>query len=388
MATIPRTYLTTSKDNISNNVIPLKNGQVISVYDSDEVYYDAPIDGNPTGQPVRRKISGVRVITEDQLAEYLPDGTELPMEGIVYVVIRPDTSTEQLPDNEGPLCDMRVWIGGVNGEWYVVGTNRNDSNVKTTVSNDRFYLTGSANASTTIGPLLKSGAYVIGTDIYADLKGNADTATNADNATTAESATRATYDDNDHELTSYIYDVSDSEVNNATKITFTRGNGDTVVVQTKNTEYDVFTATKAGLVDKTNGVDPSKTDSTGLVFTGSGWVPKGNVDIGTADKAVHDQKNQVIDSTYIKDASYSTATDKLTLTFGDSTQAVPHTKDVSIPVVDTVFTSSANGLVPAASVSGASDMFLRGNGQWSGVFAVGSVGLLPAPTNNDTAKYC
>ena len=60
MATIPRTYLTTSKTGLSS--IPLKNGQVIAIWDADEVWYDAPDNGERDGTPVRRRISGVKII--------------------------------------------------------------------------------------------------------------------------------------------------------------------------------------------------------------------------------------------------------------------------------------------------------------------------------------
>ena len=51
MATIPRTYLITSKEGLDNT--PLVNGQFFIIWDADEAWYDAPIDGTPEGIPVR-----------------------------------------------------------------------------------------------------------------------------------------------------------------------------------------------------------------------------------------------------------------------------------------------------------------------------------------------
>lgn len=398
MATIPRTYLTTSKDNILNETIPLKNGQVISVYDSDEVYYDVPADGTPTGDPVRRKISGIRVITEAELTEFLPIGTVVPMTGIAYIVIRPDSTSEIMPDGT-PLYDIRVWIGDSSGEWYIVGTNRDDVDVRTIPSSERFYLSGSPSAAEVVGPLSKSTIYAIGNNIWADLKGNADTATNATHAATAESATKATTDKLDQDITGYVYDVSAATVNHATQFTFTFGSSTTkapTVISALNTEYDVFSATTAGLVDKTNGIDPTDptiVDTSGLVLSGSGWVPSANLSIGTATKAINDKLSHDI-TTYIRNASgmnNSTGT-LLTFTLGDGVTTIP------VQTTDTkysVFNTTTNGLVPMALGTGTTAKFLRGDSTWQAIpvysgataSAAGTAGLVPAANSGDTAKY-
>ena len=389
-ASYPRKYYSVAYADL--NTIPKKEGNVIATYDADGFYYDV---GNPAGSGqnvVRRKANGIEFV--DALSGDDPAKTYAKEEpNTIYVL-----STGSMQDENGNTIKSYSgyrWNDDLTPPAFEeVFNNLRDFQVKSISSaTTQAYIVGSVSSSTGVGTLVKNPNIYLtasGDKIHAGLEGNADSATTAQSATTADSATKATNDKFNHDITTYIREVEWTEVDNATKFTFKFGDltKTPVVVQTKNTEYDLFSSGSKGLVDKTSGVSPSATDSSGLLLTGSGWVPKGNLDIGTADKAVHDQLNQTIDTTYIKDASYDTVSEKLTVEFGDSTLSVPHTKEISIPdTTYSVFTSSADGLVPAASVAGASDMFLRGNGQWSGVFAVGSVGLVPAPTNNDTGKY-
>lgn len=403
MATIPRTYLTTSKDNLSN--IQPKNGQVIAIYDSDEVWYDAPDDGNPGGNPVRRKISGVRVVS------VLPDD---PMEGIVYVNIGGE---ETLPSGD-PKYTIQVWVNGnPNGSWYLVGSNQDDTNVETIVSDDKFYLVGSADATTTIGTLLKnSGIYIQNGKIHGNLEGNADSASNATNAV---EATRAAFDNPEpsaadqtpKRINTYLHDVG-SSANTGTAITFTLGNGGTKRIYAADTTYDLYTnvPSGAGVVPGTNTTVES--DSTGLLLTGSGWLDKDDVVVGNATTADKDNANQGIKETYIKALAYDDNTDKLTITKGDGT-----TSQIDLPTTNTVFSVGNNGLVPGpvaidttqflrsdaqwASIptfvganpglvptggSANAGKFLKGNGTWGGTFVVGTDGLVPAPTNADVGK--
>ena len=402
MATIPRTYLTTSKDNLSN--IQPKNGQVIAIYDSDEVWYDAPDDGNPSGNPIRRKISGVRVVS------VLPDD---PMEGIVYVNIGGE---ETLPSGE-PKYTIQVWVNGnPDGSWYLVGSNQADTNVETVVSDDKFYLVGSADATTTIGTLLKnSGIFIQNGKIHGNLEGNA---ASASNATKAEDATYSVYDKPDvnsgippKKVNSYIHEAS-STANSGTAFTFTRGDGSTFKVYASDTTYDLYTnvPSGAGVVPGTNTTVDS--DSTGLLLTGSGWLDKDGVVVGNATTADKDNANQVIKETYIKALAYDDLTDKLTITKGDGS-----TSTVDLPTTNTVFSQGEDGLVPGpvaidttqflrsdaqwASIptfaganpglvptggSANANKFLKGNGTWGGTFVVGTDGLVPAPTNADVGK--
>ena len=401
MATIPRTYLVTAKDNLSN--IQPKNGQVIAIYDSDEVWYDAPDDGNPDGNPVRRKISGVRVVSG------LPQD---PMEGIIYVDI---SGSDTLPSGD-PKYSVNVWVDGdPTGKWYLVGTNQDDTNVKTVVSNDKFYLAGSADAGTATGTLLKSGVFIQNGVINGNLQGNAATASSATNAT---DATYSVYDKPDtnsgiepKKVNTYIHEVS-SNANSGTAITFTRGNNQTFKVYAADTTYDLYTnvPSGAGIVPGTNTTVES--DSTDLILTGSGWLDKDDVVVGNATTADKDNANQVIKETYIKALAYDDNTDKLTITKGDGT-----TSQIDLPTTNTVFSVGNNGLVPGpvavdttqflrsdaqwASIptfvganpglvptggSANANKFLKGSGAWGGAFAVGSDGLVPAPTNADTGK--
>lgn len=380
----PRKYYSVAYADL--NSIPLREGNVIATYDTDGFYYDV---GNPAGSNsnvTRRKANGLEFV-----------GNSLPQDRREPTTIFIVEEGEMLDESGNPMkiYSGYHWNDSLNPQpaFEKVFNNLRDFKVKSVNSETtQAYLVGSASSGTEVGTLIKNpNIYLTATGnmIHANLDGKANTAGKADEATSAETAVKATKDNLDQDITSYIRDVDSIAVNNATKITFTLGDGVTTKeVQTINTQYGVFNSLNAGLVDKTSGVPSSAVDTSGLVLTGSGWIPSDNLSIGTADKAIHDQKNQEIDSTYIKDGSYDIGSQKLTLFFGDSTSSVPHSKEITIPDTKySVFTSSANGLVPAASAQGAADMFLRGNGQWSGVFAVGSVGLVPAPTNNDTGKY-
>ena len=379
MATLPRTYMMTSKDEIDN--IPPKNGQVISVWDSDEVYYDAPVDGTTAGAPVRRKISSVRIITTLPEDENPP---KTPMEDILYVYIG-DHGT--LPESEQKLYDLRIWV---NNGWYIVGTNREDTNVKTSTSDDKFYLVGTPSiVDGFVGSLLKnSSIYFQGNRIYGNLEGNATTATSAETAEEANVSKRAKTDLEDEPIMSYLKDAS-SNASTGTIITLTRGDGTTKIIRAADTTYNVFGAADAGLVNGTN--TRVVTDPLGLILSGSGWMSSSNITIGTATKALNDNLGQQIDTTYIKSASYSTATHNLTITWGDGT-----TDDITIPdTTYTVFTTAADGLVPKAGNSGDTAKFLRGDHTWQAIpvytgatsGAAGVAGLVPAANSGDTAKY-
>lgn len=412
MATIPRTYLTTSKTGLSS--IPLKNGQVISIWDADEVWYDAPDNGERDGTPIRRRISGVKIISE------LP---ESPMEDIVYVYIG---SQETLPGTDTKLYDIRVWV---NDAWLIVGTNKDDQNVKTEVSNDKFYLVGTSSIDENVGTLLKNSAvYVTAGEIYGNLKGKADSAENANYAESAALATSAINDNapTPKAITSYLNNVtSNATTNLGSTLTFTKGDGTSVAVRVSDTTYNVFTdsTSSPGLV---NGTDTRvSSDSTGLVLSGSGWLPISSIVMPSATKALNDGLDQNIANTYIKSLAYDTSTDILTVTQGNG-----NTSSISIPDTQyTVFNTSTNGLVPMASGTGATSRFLRGDGQWAsvvqptdvyqgatssadgvdglvphasagqtesyfkgdgtwgGVFAEGVIGLVPAPTSAETDNF-
>lgn len=380
MATIPRTYMTTSKVGLSS--IPLKNGQVISIWDNDEVWYDAPINGERDGAPVRRKISGIRVVST------LPDN---PMTDIVYVYIG-DHGT--LPETDEPIYDLRVWV---NDEWLVVGNNWEDSFVKSVVSNDKFYLVGTPEISETVGSLLKNSAvYIQNGELYGTLKGNADSATEADHSALSDLATRAVNDNasTPKPIVGYLNDVSsDATTNLGSTITFTRGDGSSKAIRVSDTTYDVFNTNTAGLVDGTN-VTVSQ-DTTDLILSGSGWIDVSNIVMPTADSANKDGLGQNIANTYIKGLSYDTTTELLTVTQGNDT-----TSTVSIPdTTYSVFDSSTDGLVPAPSGTGESDKFLRGDHTWQAVVqpsdiyqgatvsSAGIPGLVPAASLGDVDSY-
>lgn len=366
MATVPRTYITTSKSRL-NSIVP-KNGQVISLYDADGIYYDAPDDGTPEGTPIRRQVSGIQVVSG------LPIISEAH-EDILYVNTTDSTLSVVL-----------------NGEWYIVASNNDDTKVTTTVSDNKFYLAGSALSTTSNGTLLKnSNIYVQNNMIHADITGNAGT---ADTATTAQSATIATSAVNDnattpHAITSYIRGVESDAVSNlGSMLTFTKGDGTTESVRVSDTKYNVFSSSNAGLVNGTNTT--VQTDTTGLVLSGSGWIDLADLPLPTVESAIKDGSGQVITTTYVKGGSYNTSTQQLTLTKGDGT-ALPA---ISIPnTTYSVFTTSTDGLVPKASGTGTSAKFLRGDGTWQspedviGIYQGSNPGLVPSAGSGNTGKY-
>ena len=377
MATIPRTYLTTSKSTLDD--IPLKNGQVISVYDSDAMYYDISASGDSDSDAndiVRRKISGVRVITTDHLPES-------PMQDILYVYIG-DHGT--LPSGD-PLYDLRIWE---NNSWYIVASNNIDANVQTDLSNDKFYIVGtSESGDAAVSTLLKNiGVYIESGKINGTLVGNLEG--NADTATSAVLAQRATNDNasTPKPITGYIHDLSsDATTNFGSTITITKGDGTVSAIRVSDTKYGVFTSSTAGLVSGTNTTVSS--DSTNLLLSGSGWIDKDDIVMPAADSASKDGLGQNIADTYIKTLSYNTSTELLTVTYGDD-----DTLTVSIPdTTYSVFTTSANGLVPMASGTGTTGKFLRGDATWqsaitpSDIFAGTTAGLVPASTSGVNEKF-
>lgn len=412
MPTIPRTYYTTSKSELSS--VPLINGQVISIWDNDEVWYDAPINGQRDGAPVRRKISGVKVVS------VLPND---PMTDIVYVYIG-DHGT--IPESDQKLYDLRVWV---NGEWLIVGNNMEDCLVKSAVSNSKFYLAGVEDSSTeqdifsgdgttteftlsqpadtlvsvtvdgtsvtnaelsddktavvfTTAPAsgtdnievtycvdvissLKKNANVFITNgeinqPTGDIHGNADTATNAQHAGTADLADQASKDTLDQPILGYLRDVtSDDTSGTGSTLTFTTGDNTPITVTTVDTKYNVYTASTAGLVNGTNVT--VNQDTSGLILSGDGWINAGSMTIPTAQSAVNDAHNppQNIEQTYIKGLSYDTSTEELTITKGNDTST-------SISIPDTTysdFTASTPGLVPAP-ITTEINKFLNSSG-WS-----------------------
>lgn len=369
MATIPRTYLTTSKNNLNN--IALKNGQVISIWDSDEVYYDVPNNGTPEGNPVRRKISGVRVINE------LPVN---PMTDILYIY---------LPS--GADGDMRIWV---NSAWIVVGDRVGGNTVKSNTTSSKFYFTGTTDITDgSVTQLVKnSGVYYEGNYIYGNLAGNANTATSATSATSAINATLATRAINDNAstpkaITGYVYDLSSNATTNlGSTITITLGDGTTKNIRVSDTTYSTYTSSVAGLVPGTNTTVQS--DTSHMLLSGDGWIDIDNLDLPDSESAIKDGDGNVITTTYYADADITGHT--LTLTKGDGTTSDTFT------LPDTtynVFNSGNNGLVPAASGTGTTSKFLRGDATWQnlsdaiGTYQGSTPGLVPAVGSGNTGKY-
>lgn len=423
MATIARTYkMTTSSEEPS---LPPIAGQVIALTDTDGVFYDVRNTEDPDGEPIRRKISGVKEISESDL------NIITPMEDIIYVVIPNDQDSQmKLPDGS-PLYELRIWK---NQNWKVVGSNRLDENVKSEASNGTFYLVGSDSSTDSTGTLLKNANVSVTNGVI-----NA----TISHAQEAEHAVSASYDDATPQqaITKYLYEVeSDYDVNTGdmlgTVLTFTLGDGTEVPIQIQDTQYSVFTTDTDGLVpgpsssdsgkylmgdgtwadiptysgatslaDGTPGLVPAATTSdidsylrgdgtwgssfstasaglvpalTGIqtpasaILTGTGWASQ-----PTVDAANKDGLGQVIASTYIKDGSFDSANSKLILTYGDSTVATPHVDEVTIPSYS-VFDTSDNGLVPHPTTSDPTKV-LNSAGTWVPVAVADTVNNVSDP---------
>lgn len=385
MATIPRTYITTYKANVGD--LDKKNGQVIAVYDSDEMYYDMSASGSSAADAsdiVRRKISGVRVIPS--LGEFIPTaggtGTLVPMEDILYVYI-----------GTTPY-DLRIWK---NSAWMIIATSTGDINVKATESTDKYYLTGTdSETSPSVGPLLKNyNVYIENGLLYQDTGKIQGKILDSDHADLSDDATQALYDtvgstDTDqtrYNLRTYIHSVSGQTTVDGTLFTFALGNGTVIDITATNTQYEIFTATTSGLVAGYN--TQASSDNTNVLLTGSGWVNKANIVMPASDSANKDGLGQNIANTYIKGLSFNTGSRNLTYTKGDDTTASVNIPDTTY----SVFTSSADGLVPKASGSGDAGKFLMGNATWqtaitpSDIFAGTTAGLVPASTSGVNEKF-
>ena len=378
MATVKRTYLTTYKANLSN--VPPKNGQVIGIYDADEFCFDLSSSGSSdpnADDVVRRYIHNIKVITS------LPDS---PQEDILYVYIGNDENRRYLPDGVTPLYDLRVWV---EGAWLVVGSNQNDTNVKTDTSTDNFYITGTTDISEgAVGSLVKSAdiyatSSANGMVLHTDITGNAHS---ADTATTAGSAEYDLATPTPHLITSYVNSLSVSPANPTnvgSTITVTLGNGTTQTIKTSDTTYSTFTSSAAGLVGP--ATNPAQSDATGMLLSGSGWLATSSLPAGK------DGAGQTITTTYYKNASFDTTTKVLTLTKGDGTTTTP----VSIPYIDSVVSTSADGLAPTAPSTDATKKFLRGDATWATIpdytgatsGSAGVAGLVPAASSGDTEKF-
>ena len=390
MATIPRTYLTTSKAGLDG--ITPKNGQFIIIWDSDEAYYDAPIDGTPSGTPIRRRISGVRVISE------LPAN---PDSEVLYAYI---------PESTDP--DLRVWA---NDDWVIVGNAVpvTDTQVQTNTSDGKFYLAGPSSITDgTVGTLLKNAnvyidegnLYVSNGDLYvinglnagtihANLSGNATSADSTSYATTAGTAQSAVTDNmspTPNNITSYLHDVSIDALSN--ELIFTAGDGVTTTeIQIPNSTYDVFDDVTDGLVPKSGSSASNK------LLSGTGWESKSSITVGNATNATNatnDADGNEIAATYYADVSYTTGVG-LTLTSSDGNTH----KTVQLPISDyDVFAPDVNGLVPAPTqVQSEQDLFLKSDGTWdvstTNDFVpatseeAGIHGLVPAPGIGVDASY-
>lgn len=366
----PRKYYSTTYAEL--DTIPLKEGNVISLYDTDGLYYDV---GNPAGSGqnvIRRKASNI---------EYVSSLSEARQEPTTIFVIQNATMQDEEGNTVISYSGYRWNEDSTPAKFDEIFNNLRDFKVKSTSSDStKAYIVGSVESTDTIGTLVKNPNIYLtatGNKIHAGLEGVADNATEAIHATSADLATSAINDNasSPKAITTYLYDVS-SDATTGTILTFTLGDGTTKTVRAADTQYDIYSSQDAGLVP---GTDTQVTsDPLAIVLSGSGWIPIADITMPLADSAEKDGEGQVIASTYVKSASYDTTNDELTLTFGDGTTSSP----ISIPNTEySVFDTTDNGLVPAASTSGDTSKFLKGDGTWADITA--TIGLYPGsdPTN-------
>ena len=102
------------------------------------------------------------------------------------------------------------------------------------------------------------------------------TASQATHASNADDATKATGDKLGQDITTYLREVSSSYTGGepCTVLTFTLGNDTEVTVKAKDTQYDIFTESTAGLVDSPTPAHTVDSDETNKILTGSGWMNK------------------------------------------------------------------------------------------------------------------
>ena len=369
MATISRTYkMTTSSEEPS---LPRIAGQVIALTDTDGVFYDVRNTEDPDGEPIRRKISGVKEISESDL------NVITPMEDILYVIIPDESDSQSELSDDFILYELRIWK---DQHWQVVGSNRLDENVKSEPSNGTFYLVGSSESTESVGTLLKNSAVYVDSGIIQGSIANAQKATN---------------DKNGVDITSYVHGVSGDYAPGdplGTTITFTLGDGNKVEIPTKDTTYGLFSSSAAGLVPDTQTTQ--STDTSDYLLTDIGWVSKSSVVIpsaGVAEQARKDMNGNAILTTYVASGAFDTSTKKLTLTKGDGTT----TQEISIPYVTyNVFGTGSAGLVPGPT-SGDVTKFLRGDHTWQPITnytgasasADGVAGLVPPALQGQQTYY-
>lgn len=375
---IQRKYYVTTFDELST--IPIVEGNVITLSDTDGLYYDV---GNPAGSGqsiVRRKASAI---------EYVETLADARHERDTIFVITEGNATTGYCWNED------------NNSFYPVFNNAEvtDSkvqSVKQSPWNTKAYIVASEQEGTWTGNLLKNpNIYITSTGkIHADIEGSATSTSFANSANSASTANKATKDGDNNTITDYyLHDVSSNATTDlGSTLTFTFGNGDLKAVRVSDHTYSLFTASSSGLVPAASGGTLAD-----LVLTGSGWEDIANVSIGNATNATNatnDADGNEIAATYYADVSYTTGVG-LTLTSSDGNTH----KTVQLPISDyDVFAPDVNGLVPAPTqVQSEQDLFLKSDGTWdvstTNDFVpatseeAGIHGLVPAPEIGVDASY-
>ena len=331
MATVPRKYITTYKGNLDN--IDPKNGQIIGIYDSDEFCFDLSVSGSAdpnADDVVRRKIHNIKVITS------LPDS---PEEDILYIYIGSEDNRRYLPDGVTPLYDLRVWV---NNGWLIVGSNQDDTNVKTSVvTSSKFYLVGSSDVTTVQDTFSGDGSttefelsQVASSIISATVGGTTASATLSEDKTKVVFASAPASGTNNVLVIFYVSNIS-------------------ALYKTPSVyvENGVIHADLVGTV--TNATNATNAE----------YADYAEFDTPVPGSGINPQRI----TTYIRGLSSDTTSGNLgstiTITKGDGTTSTIRTKDTTY----SVFTSSAAGLVDKTTATQGNDstLLLTGSGWMS-----------------------
>ena len=352
----PRRYYATTYTQLST--IPLKEGNVISIGDTDGLYYDISSTHPGSGDSVvRRKASAVRYVSSLQDAAPEPE--------IIYVITSGTIETAAgatIPKYNGYVLDT-VHSTDTTPVWLEIFNNLEDFNVKNTVDNSgKLYITGSTSNTDDIGTLSKNtNVYIYndGTNIklHANLEGK------ADEAYIADQATQAVNDTNNINLLNYIKNLTVSSGESGSTLIVTHGNNtqDQIPIG-GTTPVSVYDETTAGIV---NGWGTQvSSDSSGVILSGDGWITPNNLSLhaataDTATSATNDSNSNAITTYYLHNITYNSLDKGIYTVDGAGT-----TSTNPVVTLPDVFTTSLDGLVPAASASGDTSKFLRGDGTW------------------------
>lgn len=340
-----RKYWAVTYDQLST--IPIKAGNVISITDSDAIYYDTPNSlSDIQGPATRRKASSIKFINE----------ATLPSVGEPEVIYIIQTTSDTIADDSKPEFSSFIW--NVDSQvWVEIANNEHSDVVKTiTDTDDGIYLVGSLENVDKTEHLIKNpvvylrptgdvGVY----ELNVNISGLAATADQANKSYKADSADRTEFDLNDQPILSYLHNVTQ----NGRNITFYDGEGNPLpTITTVDTTYPIYNASNDGIVPKL----PTGVISTNLILTGDGWRNRDTISVGSANKSINDSAGNPITSTYVGNLALNGNALSIVKGNGDITT-------IDLPISSyNPYSGGGEGLVPADGLS--DNNYLSGLGNW------------------------